>query len=79
MHFNSAALALLGSIAVAECGTLGHLNVHQHLDRRLGSPVLRRQANPTCLDPAVIATGSALTGQEPGTDGVKAGQAPSAT
>jgi hypothetical protein len=43
------------------------------------SHLVARQNNgdPTCLDPNVIQTASALTGQEDGTDGIKEGQAPS--
>ncbi|KAF4471267.1 fungal transcriptional regulatory [Fusarium albosuccineum] len=38
-----------------------------------------RQGRQSCLDPALIQSASAKTGQEPGTEGIKPGQAPSAT
>jgi hypothetical protein len=41
--------------------------------------VRQNNASPTCLDPDVIQTASALTGQEDGTDGIKEGQAPPET
>jgi transcription initiation factor TFIID subunit 15 len=38
-----------------------------------------QQGGATCLKTNVIQSASGLTGQEPGTEGIKAGQAPSAT
>lgn len=46
---------------------------------RPGAKLFRRQDQESCLDPALIQESSALTGQEPGTDGIKEGQAESAT
>lgn len=79
MLFNTVALAVLGAAVAVECGSVGHLQLHQNLNRRSGTQVFQRQASPSCLDPAVLSTASAKTGQEPGTDGIKAGQAPSDT
>lgn len=45
----------------------------------LGTNLVLRQAEPTCLKRDTIQSASALTGQEEGTDGIKPGQAPSET
>lgn len=44
-----------------------------------GARLFRKQNQDSCLDPDLIQESSALTGQEPGTDGIKDGQAESAT
>jgi hypothetical protein len=87
MLFSNLALAILGSAVVAECASINvghsHMALHraQNINRRTPTRVFRRVTNSTatCLDPSVIATGSALTGQEAGTAGIAVGQAPSAT
>lgn len=52
------------------------------LDRsrgNFGSNLFRRQDQQSCLNSDLIQDASAFTGQEPGTDGIKPGQAESAT
>ncbi|KAM0419059.1 hypothetical protein ACHAPT_011998 [Fusarium lateritium] len=43
------------------------------------SRLVARQGQQSCVDPDLIQSASAFTGQEPGTEGIKPGQAPSAT
>ena len=84
MFLSKAILAVLGSAVAVKCVSVGHAHIHmhqlQHLQQRTPSRVVAHEAaNPTCLDPTVLSTGSALTGQENGTLGIAAGQAPSET
>ncbi|PKS06166.1 hypothetical protein jhhlp_007483 [Lomentospora prolificans] len=44
-----------------------------------GLNLLARQTQPSCLKPELIQDSSAITGQEPGTEGMQPGQTPSAT
>ncbi|KAH8649641.1 hypothetical protein BGZ60DRAFT_534523 [Tricladium varicosporioides] len=71
MMYSFLAIALLCSAGVSEA-TLLDLS-----PRMVGSPLVKKQASPTCLANGVVQSASALTGQEAGTTGIKAGQAES--
>lgn len=67
-------LVLIGSTSLVEGAAVGTSRQR----RDLGSKVLKRAEN-TCIAANALQTGSFKTGQEPGTDGIKPGQSPSAT
>ena len=68
-------VAFLTSAGLIEGATL----VRHEPNVRPGATLFRRQDQDSCLDQDLIQGSSALTGQEPGTDGIKEGQAESAT
>lgn len=87
MLFTKVTLAISGLAVLAECASIhvGHTHAHMHqiqTRRRSPNQVFERQSantTDTCLALGVLATASALTGQEIGTLGIAAGQAPSST
>jgi transcription initiation factor TFIID subunit 15 len=66
-----ASLASAGLIEGAAMDLLDKTNVMARQQRG-------QQGGQTCLQNNLIQTASTLTGQEPGTEGIKPGQAPSA-
>ncbi|RSL57229.1 hypothetical protein CEP53_006550 [Fusarium sp. AF-6] len=68
-------LTILSFISLVAATT--HSDYHDVLER--ASRLVARQGQQSCLDPDLIQSASAKTGQEPGTEGIKPGQAPSAT
>ncbi|RMJ17457.1 hypothetical protein CDV36_002896 [Fusarium kuroshium] len=68
-------LTILSFISLVAATT--HVDYHNVLER--ASRLVARQGQQSCLDPDLIQSASAKTGQEPGTEGIKPGQAPSAT
>lgn len=70
-----ALLALLASAGLTEGAAMDFSRTKaEH-----GTNLVLRQAGQICLKRNTIQSASALTGQEDGTDGIKPGQAPSAT
>jgi hypothetical protein len=66
-------------LAIAIAGGIEGAVLHQEISRELGGNVIRAAASKTCLAANALQTASDLTGQEPGTAGIEAGQTPSAT
>ncbi|RSL92451.1 hypothetical protein CEP52_013812 [Fusarium oligoseptatum] len=73
--FRNFILTILSFISLVAATT--HVDYHNVLER--ASRLVARQGQQSCLDPDLIQSASAKTGQEPGTEGIKPGQAPSAT
>lgn len=71
-HFALTILCLSSQVAAT-----AHASYHNTLEQ--ASRLHARQGQQSCLDPNLIQSASAKTGQEPGTEGIKPGQAPSAT
>ncbi|PKS11605.1 hypothetical protein jhhlp_001755 [Lomentospora prolificans] len=67
-------VAFLVSAGLIKAATLNYFRGDS-----LGAHLFTRQVQQTCLDENLIQSASALTGQEPGTQGIKPGQAESAT
>lgn len=68
-------IAFLASAGLIDGAAVGNRNT----SIRLGTNLFKRQDEESCLDGSLIQSASALTGQEPGTKGIKPGQAESAT
>lgn len=73
MLYSYVAIALLGSAGLVNAAALD-----MPLRRQAGGNQ-NQGASPTCLAANALQSASDLTGQESGTDGIKPGQAPSAT
>lgn len=71
----SVVVALLASAGLIEGAAMDFSRTKVEL----GTNLVLRQTEPTCLNRDTIQSASALTGQEEGTDGIKPGQAPSET
>lgn len=76
MLFSSFILLALGSAGISTCATIPERaeNALRQLENRQN-----QAANGKCLATNLTQSASSKTGQEPGTDGIKPGQAPSAT
>lgn len=80
MLFSSFILLALGSAGISTCATIPEQssyrseNTLRHLENRQ-----KEAANGKCLAANLTQNASSKTGQEPGTDGIKPGQVPSAT
>ena len=66
---------LLRSAGLIEGASLGRFTARASH----GSNIFPRQGEESCLKTDLIQSASALTGQEPGTEGIKPGQAASRT
>jgi transcription initiation factor TFIID subunit 15 len=75
--FLIASLASAGLIEGAALDLSNNANIVAR-QQRGGGQQGGQQGGQTCLKTNLIQTASGLTGQEPGTDGIKPGQAPSA-
>lgn len=71
-------ISLYSAVLIASGAAGMQLDHVAHPRALFGGTKVRRQADPTCLANGALATGSALTGQEAGTEGIKAGQEASA-
>lgn len=78
MIFHIILIASLASAGRIEGAVLDISKGANLVARQQGGRQGSQQGGQTCLNTNLIQSASALTGQEPGTEGIKPGQAPSA-
>ena len=82
MHVTLSVGVVLASAGLINGAALSHLEIGFNLFRRQNQQNQQNQNQQdqgSCLDPDLIQSASDLTGQEPGTKGIKPGQAASET
>lgn len=78
MHIRSVLFIALTSAGLLDAVSIGHIHA-PHRRQDVEAQGRNNGGSATCLKADALQTAAASTGQEEGSEGIKAGQAPSAT